>query len=330
MRHSLIIALVVLVAWPFVAQAGPSQWRAQWPDTNFDKHLVPYDQIMSGGPPKDGIPSIDKPQFKPANAVDDLPGNEPVIALTHDGVAKAYPIRILIHHEIVNDRITGTPVAVTYCPLCNSAIVFKRIIKGPKGDRHTVEFGVSGMLRHSDLIMYDRTFENWWQQITGRAIVGDLAGQELTQLPSTVMPFHKFRDKHPKGPVLVPNDRYRRDYGTNPYIGYDRSTGPFMYQGDYTGELPPMAYVVAVDDKAWPLTKLREKGQIEHNGLRLQWHPGMASALGKRKIAEGRDIGYVTATRMDDAGQNKSEPFITTFAFAFKALRPNGDIMGVD
>jgi hypothetical protein len=127
----------------------------------------------------------------------------------------------------------------------------------------------------------------------------------------------------------VPNDRYRRNYGTNPYAGYDRSAEPFMYKGEYTGELPPMAYVVAVEDKAWSLAELREKRTMEHNALKLQWHPGMASALGKRKIAEGRDIGYVTVTRRNDKGKREPVPFITTFAFAFKALKPEGKILGV-
>ena len=330
MKQLSVVIVLVLAILPFAAQAGPHEWRAQWPDTNFDKHLVPYDQIMSGGPPKDGIPSIDNPKFKAAANVRDLPGEEPVIALSHKGAVKAYPIRILMWHEIANDTIAGTPVAVTYCPLCNSAIVFKRSIKGPDGRTYNPEFGVSGLLRHSDMIMYDRRFENWWQQLTGRVIVGDLAGQELEQLPSTVMPFDKFRQQHPRAEVLVPRDSYKRNYGANPYAGYDRAAKPFMYKGEYSGELEPMAYVVAVDGKAWPLAQLREKGEIKHDDLHLQWHAGMASPLDKRRIADGRDIGYVTVKRENDNGKRREAEFITTFAFAFKALRPEGEILGVE
>jgi hypothetical protein len=135
---------------------------ADW-NTNWHRHTVDYAEIISGGPPRDGIPSIDAPLFStPADAAEWLAGNEPVIAVALAGVARAYPLQILTWHEIVNDTLGGVPVLVTFCPLCNSALVFDRRLDG-----EVYEFGTSGLLRHSDLIMYDRTSESLWQQLTG-------------------------------------------------------------------------------------------------------------------------------------------------------------------
>ena len=125
-----VIALVVLLVWAGAASAGPAQWRHEWPDTDFAKHSIDLDEIISGGPPKDGIPSIDQPEFKPVAEIEDIGPQEPVIGLTIEGDARAYPLRILTWHEIVNDEVGGVPVAVTYCPLCNSAIVFDRWVAG--------------------------------------------------------------------------------------------------------------------------------------------------------------------------------------------------------
>jgi hypothetical protein len=152
------------------------RWRAEWPQTDFSRHSVPFEEIISGGPPKDGIPSIESPSFVTA-AEADLPGEEPVIGLVLDGDARAYPLRILMWHEIVNDEVGGVPVAVTYCPLCNTGIVFDRRIEG-----RVLEFGTTGKLRKSDLVMYDRQTESWWQQFLGEAIVGELTGTWLEMI----------------------------------------------------------------------------------------------------------------------------------------------------
>ena len=153
--------------------------------TDFSKHSVPFDEISSGGPGKDGIPSIDKPVFiTPEEATLDVGDHEPVVAVEINGEAKAYPINILVWHEIVNDTIGGVPVTVTFCPLCNTAIAFDRRLNGTVYD-----FGVSGNLRYSDLIMYDRQTESWWQQITGTAIVGELTGKRLTPVPASMVSF---------------------------------------------------------------------------------------------------------------------------------------------
>jgi Protein of unknown function (DUF3179) len=158
---------VALVFWmtagaPLAAE--PAHWRLEWPNTDFTRHSVDLEEIIPGGPPKDGIPSIDEPEFVPV-AEAALPENEPVIGLVVGEDARAYPLRILIWHEIVNDVVGGVPVAVTYCPLCNTGLVFDRRV-----GEEVLEFGTTGKLRRSDLVMYDRTTESWWQQFLGEAI----------------------------------------------------------------------------------------------------------------------------------------------------------------
>jgi hypothetical protein len=300
------------------ALADVSDWRMEWPRTDFSKHNVDLSEIRSGGPSKDGIPPIDQPQFKPVAEITDLAASEPVITLSVDGDARAYPLGILTWHEIVNDVVGGRPVAVTFCPLCNAAIAFEREVEG-----RVLDFGTTGKLRHSDLVMYDRQTESWWQQYSGNAIVGHLAGVQLTMLPVRVESFENFKSRHPDGQVLVPTDPTMRPYGSNPYVGYDGSRVPFLYDGSLPQGIAPMAYVVAVGDDAWTLDLLREKGRIDAGDLQLTWEPGQNSALDHRVIAEGRDIGNVVVRRR--IGDTFSDvPHHVTFAFVFHAFQPDG------
>lgn len=220
---SFVLAALVLPV-PGMAAAA-DRWRAEWPKTDFSRHTVPLEEIISGGPPKDGIPSIDNPRFVPVVAVTELSPQEPVIGLVIDGDARAYPLRILHWHEIVNDVVGGEPVVVTYCPLCNLPLVWDRRL----GDR-VLDFGTTGKLRHSDLVMYDRQTESWWQQATGAAIVGTLSGQSLREFPSRLESFTRFRERAPDGRVLVPTDPSARAYGVNPYEGYDSASRPFLFR----------------------------------------------------------------------------------------------------
>lgn len=172
------------------AVASPDAWKHAWPETDFTRHSVPYDEIRSGGPPKDGIPPIDDPVFDRPSKVQGMEESEPVIGLSINDDWRAYPLRILMWHEIVNDRVGGVPVAVTFCPLCNAAIVFDRRLP----DGRELDFGTTGKLRNSDLVMYDRQTESWWQQFSGEAIVGSLTGAELEVLPSRLESLEKFRE----------------------------------------------------------------------------------------------------------------------------------------
>ena len=310
------------------SQDVPLSWSIEWPDTDFGKRSVDLGEILSGGPPKDGIPSIDAPLFVPVSESDDLAPREPVIRLVVEGDARAYPLRILTWHEIVNDEVGGVPVAVTYCPLCNAAIVFDRRIGDIAPDMTpdmAPEFGTTGKLRNSDLVMYDRATESWWQQFLGEAIVGELTGTRLAMLPSRIEAWERFAARHPDGQVLVPNDPGLRDYGRNPYVGYDSERTPFLYRGELPEDIAPMAYVVAVEDEAWALELLRRQGTIEAGDLILSWEAGKASALDSRFIPDGRDIGNVVVQRKTDRGA-EDVVYDLTFAFVFHAFRPEGTI----
>ena len=302
------------------AAANPDSWKYEWPNTDFTKHSVDYNEVLSGGPPKDGIPSIDDPKFVPVAEMSELTDNEPVIGLTIDGDARAYPLRILTWHEIVNDTVGGVPVAVTYCPLCNAAIVFDRRLDGK-----AVEFGTTGKLRNSDLVMYDRESESWWQQFLGEAIVGERLGTQLQVLPARLESWARFKARHPDGKVQVPNNPGLRRYGANPYVGYDGGGLPFLYRGSYPEGIEPMARVVAVGDEAWALDLLRDKGQIDSGNLVLSWEPGQNSALDTRAISEGRDVGNVIVQRKGVDGL-QDEAYDVTFAFVFHAFRPDGTL----
>ena len=214
------------------------------------------------------------PAVFPVAGHDGLAGVEPVISVAVGGEARAYPLRILVWHEIVNDDINGIPLAITYCPLCNTGIVFVREL-----DDAVLDFGVTGKLRHSDLVMYDRQSESWWQQFTGRAIVGAMTGKRLEPWPSRLESFDRFRQRHPDGTVLVPGDATARPYGSTPYAGYDSRTEPFgFYRGDLPPDIAPLARVVRVEDTAWSLDLLREEGK--NRRWRPCHHLGARSGVG--------------------------------------------------
>jgi hypothetical protein len=275
---------------------APSPAVAQW-KTDFDKHTVPLDEITSGGPPKDGIPAIDRPVFVSVKEADRWLGDrEPVVMVEHGGESKAYPLQILIWHEIVNDEIAGMPVSVTFCPLCNTALAFDR-----RFDGEVLDFGTTGMLRHSDLVMYDRQSETWWQQATGEGIVGTHAGRQLTFVSAPLVGWKQYRKEHPDGKVLSRETGFTRDYGRNPYQRYDTRSAPFsqFFGGRKDGRLPAMERVVALAEGdssvAYSMTALEERPVINDTfvgrPIVVLWAPGTASALDASSIAEGRDVG---------------------------------------
>ncbi|QBF32253.1 DUF3179 domain-containing protein [Thalassococcus sp. S3] len=316
--RSLVSALFGLAA--NLALASPEFWAAEWPNTDFEQTSVArWSDIMSGGPPKDGIPAIDKPRFVRVADEARIAVREPVITVEIEGARpRAYPIRYLTWHEIVNDQIAGIPVAVTFCPLCNSGIVFDR--RTPAG---TLSFGVSGKLRYSDMIMYDRETESWWQQAIGEAIVGDLTGTELTALPAWMESWQDFSTRNPDGLVMA-EPAFNRDYGRNPYRGYDTSARPFLYSGEMPPHgIHPLMRVVRVGDRAWPLSRFETQDQIAEAGVTISWRAGQASALDTGRIAKGRDVGSI---RVRDA-RGRDVAHDVMFAFAFHAFWPDGQWM---
>ena len=300
--------MIALVLFPFagcLAQGG-GEHAETLPGfrTNTSLRSIVLGELRQGGPPKDGIPSIDDPQFVTAAAAAEwIADQEPVILLRVADEARIYPLQILTFHEIVNDVVAGVPVAVTFCPLCYSALAFDRNVPTEDGPT-ALTFGVSGMLRHSDLVMYDRQTETLWQQFTGEALVGDLLGATLRVLPAQILSFAQAREAEPQAPVLSRETGHDRPYGTNPYTGYDDvSRQPFLYDGPDDGRLPPLARVIAVKlpeaARAYP-TDLTRARRVVHDTLGGQpvvvFHAeGAVTALGDRVIADAREVGSTGA-----------------------------------
>jgi hypothetical protein len=288
--------------------------------TDFSRHTVPYSDILSGGPPKDGIPAIDDPRFVTVSEADAwLKPIEPVILLEINGATRAYPIQILMWHEIVNDTVGDVPVAVTFCPLCNTAIVFDRRIDG-----RVLDFGTTGRLRYSNLIMYDRQTESWWQQAGGDAIAGELTGQQLKFMPASIIAWSDFKANFPNGQVLSRETGFDRSYGQNPYPGYDDvNNPPFLYRGPPTPDrLPPVARVLTIDLNGeavvYPYEALQEKRVINDSvggeEVVVLWREGTASALDQATVAGGRDVGTASAYSRELDGRT------LTFASAGKQI----------
>ncbi len=265
-------------------------------DERLPAPLVDTAEIISGGPPPDGIPPIDEPTFQMAGSVNWLEDNEPVLALEIGNEWRAYPVQILTWHEIVNDTIAGTPVAVTYCPLCNTAIAFDRRAEG-----RILDFGTSGKLYRSALVMYDRQTESLWTHFTGAAVAGFLTGTELQAFPMSTVSWRDFQRTAPDGAMVLSRDTgHSRDYGRNPYPGYDDvDTSPFLFEGEIDGRLAAKERVVGVEsdgEAVAVLTSALAKKRVvavELAGrpVTVWWKPGTNSALEAGRVAAGRDVG---------------------------------------
>ena len=298
--------------------------------TDFSRTVISFEAIMSGGPPKDGIPSIDSPEFVTMQAADEWIGDkEAVLVLRLQGKVRVYPLQILMWHEIVNDSVDGVPVAVTYCPLCNTGITFRSRIDG-----RDLDFGTTGRLRYSNLIMYDRQSETWWQQASGRGLIGEYAGRRLEMLPVALLPWNEVKATYGQGrsaetaaddtatdeggsldvemvqdtsaevKVLSKNTGYSRPYGQNPYQGYDSNETPFLYAGpEIPDKYEQMERVLAVrvedDELAFAYEELQEEKVVEREVGGRQvvvfWEAGTASALDAGKLSGGRDVGTAQA-----------------------------------
>jgi hypothetical protein len=268
----------------------------------FPEPRVDVSSIVSGGPPPDGIPPIDSPAVIPAGDVDFLCDQEAVIALELDGEARAYPARIMTRHEIVNDTVGDSPVTVAYCPLCSSAVAYDRRL----GDR-ILDFGTSGALYQSALVMYDRQTQSLWSHFTGESIVGHLAGEQLELFSVQTVAWADWLEANPDGTVLSP-DSTGRVYGDNPYPGYENGEGPLsptFLQEEIDGRLPQKDRVLGIrdgdDSVAIELARLTQEPviEVELDGQAVvAWlRPGLASPLEGGQVAAGSDIGATGAFR---------------------------------
>ncbi len=367
----LLLAVLVGQALPLRAASDEAlirYWKQEWPRTDFARRSVPLQEIQSGGPPKDGIPAIDRPRFESvAAAARWLDAREPVIALALSGEAKAFPLSILIWHEIVNDRLGETPITVTFCPLCNASIVFERRVEGAE-----VDFGTTGKLRYSDLVMYDRQSETWWQQFTGTGIVGRHAGVALRKLESQIVAFEDFGAAWPEGRVLSRATGFERPYGRNPYAGYDDvDQSPFLLTTAPDGRLPPMERVLSVSaggvHRVYPFGALRRTPLIndqvggepvvvlsrqgtlsvlDQPEIKASRRIPSANAYSRRlggkvlafEVRDGRMVDRATGSQWDVLGRAVAGPLkgerLTPavggvhFAFAWLAFNPDTEIYG--
>ena len=256
---------------------------------------IDLSRLRSGGPPPDGILSISNPVFHAASSVDYLTPTSPVLAVEINGDARAYPIDVMVWHEIVNDTVGDVPVAVQYCPLCNSATVVDRRVEG-----RVLEFGVSGLLYNFSLVMYDRQTRTLWSHFASRPLYGALGEAELVDYPSTIVGFEEWRDAYPDGLVFSRDTGVDRPYGTNPYPGYDDvGADPFLFEGEVDGRYTAMTRMVDITSgaaaTAFPLLELRAAGAIETElagePVVAFWVPGSASALDASDLSGGVDVG---------------------------------------
>jgi hypothetical protein len=297
-------------------EPGPSALRGDRLAPEFPPPLIDPELIVSGGVPPDAIVPVDDPTFMAVADVRFLQPSEAVIVVeagtdddtdhdtVQDRVVKAYPVQILIWHEIVNDVIGGVPVSVTYCPLCNSAVAFERKLGG-----RLLDFGTSGELYQSALVMYDRQTESLWAHFNGRGLVGHYAGAELTVVPAQTLSFEQLVQEHPDALVLTRDTGASRAYGVNPYTGYDdEQSEPFgaFFAGEVDARLDPKARVVGLvigrtEPVAVRITDIEQPSVIEVPGsdgaksdaanVVVFHQPGLASALDRAAVATGRDVG---------------------------------------
>lgn len=292
-----VVLFIALLLAPYVAysQAEGFLPKGEFPKTDFANRSIELASIMSGGPPRDGIPAIDKPQFSTyADTKDWLGADEPVVAFIDGQDARAYPLQVLIYHEIVNDTVNDKPVTVTFCPLCNASIVFDRTV-----DNQVLDFGTTGRLRKSDLIMYDRQTETWWQQFTGEGIIGKYNKTVLTQLPSQIVSAATFAQQYPDGLFLNRNTGFTRPYGNNPYRGYDDiNNSPFLYKGPKDKRLPPMERVLSINfDKSVPTTLVTLSTLEQQPLLRLEHNEQPVVVFATTQAMSALDKSAINASR---------------------------------
>lgn len=278
-------------------------------DTDWSRRTVDPDEFLVGIPavdPRDRIPPIDTPRFEPIEAADWLDDREPGALVQFNDEVRFYPLSILTRHEIVNDRYGDIPVAVTFCPLCNTALTFDRRVDG-----EALRFGVSGLLRKSDLVMWDDATTTLWQQITGEAVVGELAGTQLDIISTAIVSYGDAKESFPDALSLATDTGFGINYGANPYEAYSSSNQPFLFDDDPDPRFPALSRVVGVSvdgvDKAYPFELISEKGAVNDllgdTPIAVLWGGETADALDSSTVADGQAIGSGIAFDRTVGGQ---------------------------
>ncbi len=288
------------------ATAKPTRRRMNGFDLS--NAVIPVNEIRSGGPPRDGIPSIDHPKFIAPGSVDYMQDADEVVSVTVGEETRAYPLRILVFHEIVNDEIAGQPIAVTYCPLCGTAMVFNRKV----GER-TLDFGVSGLLFQSDVLMYDRQTESLWSQMEMAAVAGPLVKTKFKWLPSQQLAWSAWLEKYPKGKVLSTETGFGRNYSGEAYARYKKSPKTMFPVPTHRTELAQKEWVFGLlvegEARAYPVRSLSKKRTLSDGKIEIAYDPESQLVEAKNK-ATGKKL-----------------PVVKVYWFAWQAFYPDTELI---
>lgn len=286
-----------------------STQAARFNGFDIDNALIDSQHILAGGPEKDGIPAIDSPKFVKAAGADHIKSDDRILGITINGIHKAYPISILNWHEIVNDESAGEAFAITYCPLCGTGIAFASELDGK-----SLDFGVSGLLYNSDVLLYDRATESLWSQIIGKAVSGPMKGKKLERLPLTHTNWSDWVEQHPDTLVLSQQTGYSRDYSRNPYSGYEKTrTLYFQVSNQAPALYHPKERVLGLQIgeqfKAYPFSEIDKTGQSK-----------VQDRFAGADITIHWDSNNQKASMTDDAGNPIA--VVEGFWFAWFAFHP--------
>ena len=293
-------------------------WKNSWPESDFTNATIPLSEIYLGGKSRHTMKPIDRPYFETLEDKEPIADSEPVISFVNGKVARAYPIRILIYHGVVNDVVNEIPIAITYCPLTNTGVIYKRQI-----DKKSLQFAVSGMLRKSNTVLYDEQTKSWWQQYTGECLLGEHQGKTLEKVPCRLESLGAYRTRTAEADILHPRNPDAHIYGTNPFPGYDNSDETAFLDTPYTGQLPPMSRLLVIGEHAWPLELIKLREIIITSGIMIRWKPGQNSALDNVVISSGKDVGNITVTEQSNGADYE---YRVPFAFTFPEFHPDGEI----
>lgn len=302
---------VCFLLWVLPLVATADNLKARMNGFVLEAPLIPIEQIYQGGPPRDGIPSIDTPAFVAASDASFLHNKDRVLGVTFNGVSKAYGILILNYHELVNDTFDGHPVLVSFCPLCGTGMAFNAI-----DNERRRSFGVSGLLYNSDLLMYDRQTESLWSQIEGKAISGREKGKTLERLPVEHTTWESWKSRHPNTLVLSDKTGFSRDYSGTPYHGYDQVKTVYFPVANQDKRYHPKEVVVGVEIagmvKAYPFVELAKGDGV------------LQDSFSGQRFTVNYDAEARSARVVSDGGTLL--PSLTAFWFAWIAFHPDTEV----
>lgn len=306
--HGGFCAVAAIIAGALVAAPGLTAERNGF---DLSGSLIPANEIEHGGPPRDGIPSIDEPNFVQARRATLLSPASRVLGVSRNGVAKAYPIAILNWHEVVNDTFGHEAIAVTFCPLCGTGMAFMASVEGRR-----LQFGVSGLLYNSDVLLYDRQTQSLWSQIAASAVSGPMKGKALVAIPIAHTTWSDWSRRNPDTLVLSPPAGSSRDYTRDPYAGYASDERLYFSVRSRSARYHPKERVIGVridrQFKAYPFVELARSGASVND------------TLGGRKVRVEFDAAHRTGRIIDDAG--REIPSVIAFWFAWYAFHPDTEV----